>query len=97
MSMKRSRQKSYGSGRRASDDTPISFGKQPPAPEKSWDEYTAGQPDDAFLLYSMKSRYEKGQLVAHPKFGKGVVLGVEDTRIDVLFADGKRKLGHGLP
>ena len=36
----------------------------------------------------------KGQLLVHPKFGKGVVLGVEGQRIEVLFEDGPKKLGH---
>jgi len=34
--------------------------------------------------------------VTHPKFGKGVVLAVEEQRMDVLFAEGKKKLGQGL-
>jgi hypothetical protein len=44
--------------------------------------------------YALASRFEKGVLVLHAKFGKGVVLAVEGTRIDVLFAEGRKKLGH---
>ncbi len=96
MSMKRTRAKSsYGSSRRG-DDGPISFGKSSQAAEKTWDDYVSGQSDDAFQPYSMKSKFERGALINHPKFGKGVVLGVEDQRMDVLFADGKKKLGQGL-
>jgi hypothetical protein len=43
----------------------------------------------------MASRYTKGQLVIHPKFGKGVVSDVEQSRVEILFQEGKKKLGHG--
>ncbi len=95
MSMKRTRQRTYSPGRRG-DQTNAGLGKNANAPEKSWEEYTAGQPDDAFSAYSMKSKYDRGALVTHPKFGKGVVLAVEEQRMDVLFAEGKKKLGQGL-
>jgi len=94
MSIKRTRQKSYSPKRQ--DEKTVSLGSKAAEPEKSWEAYVAGQADDAFVPYSMKSRYERGALVAHPKFGKGVVTHVDDSRIDVLFADGKKKLGHGL-
>ena len=42
----------------------------------------------------MTARFTKGQLLAHPKFGKGVVVAVEGQRIEVLFEDGPKKLGH---
>jgi hypothetical protein len=97
MSMKRTRAKSFGTSRRH-DDAPISFNKAArEEPEKSWEEHTEGKPDEAFAAYSMKARYERGALIAHPKFGKGVIVHAEEQRVDVLFADGKRKLGHGLP
>ena len=44
----------------------------------------------------MSSRYAKGNLILHSKFGKGLVLGVEGPRIEVLFQDGKKKLGHAV-
>jgi hypothetical protein len=95
MSMKRTRTKSFGSSKRY-DDGPVSFNRSSHQPEKSWDEHIAGQPDDAFVGYSTKAKFELGALISHPKFGKGVVIGVEDQRIDVLFQDAKRKLAHGL-
>jgi hypothetical protein len=95
MSMKRSRTKTYSSSRRY-DDAPLPLSKAAPEPEKTWDEYTAGKPEESFVPYSMKTKFERGALIAHPKFGKGVVINVEDQRIDVLFADGKRKLGHAI-
>jgi len=49
-----------------------------------------------FIPFVLASRYSKGDLILHPKFGRGLVLGVESTRIDVLFQDGKKKLGHSV-
>jgi hypothetical protein len=93
MSMKRSRAKSGGSGRATGEEESSYFAK-PKEPEKTWAEHLEGKGDDAFLVYAMTSRYSKGQLLTHPKFGKGVIVGVEGTRIEVLFEEGPKKLGH---
>ena len=96
MSIKRTKQRSF---RRREDDVSFtSFNKNADdGPEKSWEEQVANQPEEAFLPYSMQTTLTKGAFISHPKFGKGVVVGVELQRADVLFADGKRKLGHHLP
>jgi hypothetical protein len=91
MSMKRAKAKTSGKEKDAGTD----FWAKPVAPEKTWEESTADQPDDAFVPYSMGSKFTKGQLVAHTKFGKGVVTDVEAARVEILFQDGKKKLGHG--
>ena len=93
MSMKRTKQRSSGSGRQ-SDDEPNPWGK-PADPDPTWAEVEA-QPDDSFVPFVMSSRYAKGNLILHSKFGKGLVLGVEGPRIEVLFQDGKKKLGHAV-
>jgi hypothetical protein len=93
MSMKRSRAKSGGSGRATGEDESSYFAK-PKEPEKSWAEHLEGKGDDSFVPYAMTSRFTKGQLLAHPKFGKGIVVHVEGARIEVLFEDGPKKLGH---
>ena len=98
MSIKRSKQRTFNPGRRGSDEpsSAFAFGRVPPAPEaeKTWEEQIAGKPDDAFVPYSLQATLAKGALIQHPTFGKGVVVGVETSRIEVLFADGKKKLGH---
>ena len=95
MSIKRSKAKSSGSGRGSGEEeTGLGWGK-PPEPEKTWTEHLEGKGDDAFVAYAMATRYTKGQLITHPKFGKGVVVHVEGPRIEVLFEDGAKKLGHG--
>lgn len=93
MSMKRTKQRGAGGSRDKDDGT--DFWAKPTEPERSWDEQMDGKPDDAFVQYVLAQRYTKGQLVLHPKFGKGVVTGAEASRVEILFQDGKKKLGHG--
>ncbi len=95
MSIKRAKQKTHGSGKSSSEDEkPAPWAKAPP-PEKTWTEQVDGKDDDAFAAYAMTTRFTKGQLLTHSKFGKGVVTLVEGPRIEVLFQDGSKKLGHG--
>ena len=91
MSMKRTKQRNAGSGRESENESPA-WGK-PADPEPTWAEVEA-KPDGSFVPFVLSSRYAKGNLILHSKFGKGLVLGVEGARIEVLFQDGKKKLGH---
>jgi hypothetical protein len=92
MSIKRTKQRSFGRGRDAEE---TSFGSPKPAePVKTWSELMEGRPEATFLPYAMTAKYAKGDLIVHAKFGKGAVLHVEGPRIEVLFEDGPRKLGH---
>jgi hypothetical protein len=93
MSMKRSKAKNSGSGRTSDSDDDSYFAK-PKQPEKTWAEHMEGKSDGDFTPYAMTTRYAKGQLVSHSKFGKGVVIAAEMQRIEVLFEDGPKKLGH---
>ena len=93
MSMKRTKQRTGGSGRDTGDHDPWA---KPPEPEPTWAE-VEGKPEGSFVPFAMSTRFAKGDLITHPKFGKGLVLGVEGTRIEVLFQDGKKKLGHAVP
>ncbi len=92
MSMKRTKQRS-GGGR--DKDTDVDFWAKPTEPEKTWEEHVEGKPDDGFLPYAMSERYAKGQLVLHTKFGKGIVVDSDASRVEILFQEGKKKLGHG--
>lgn len=90
MSMKRAKQKSSGS----SKSTEVDFWAKKPVPEKPWEEQVDGKADTAFTPYALAATFQKGQLVVHPKFGKGAISDVEGTRVEILFQDGKKKLGH---
>ena len=94
MSMKRTKQRGSSGGSRDTN-TDTDFWAKPPAAEKSWQEAIEGKPDDGFLPYALSDRYSKGQLVLHTKFGKGVVVDSDATRVEILFEAGKKKLGHG--
>jgi hypothetical protein len=90
MSIKRSKQRSFG--RREAEES--GFGSKPGEPEKTWVELVEGKADDVFVPYVMTTKYSRGTLLLHPKFGKGAIVNVEGPRIEVLFEDGGKKLGH---
>ena len=72
------------------------FSPKPAAKQWDWDKDVSAQPDELFAKYAPKDRYARDALVIHPKFGKGVVVDVDPTRVEVLFQDGPKKLAHGL-
>ena len=89
--MKRSKAKSSGKEK----DGEVDFWAKPKTPEKTWEEAVEGKPDVDFIPYVMTEKLTKGQLVLHSKFGKGIVMEVETARVEILFQEGKKKLGHG--
>ena len=91
MSMKRAKTKPVGKEKDAEKD----FWAKPATPEKTWEEAVESKPDEDFIPYVMTEKFTKGQLVLHSKFGKGIVADVEPARIEILFQEGKKKLGHG--
>ena len=93
MSIKRAKQRTFGSGRDA--DEPSDYFAKPKQPDKTWEEHVADKGDEAFVPYAYTSRFAMGILMQHPKFGKGIVVGVDATNVNVLFQDGVKKLGHG--
>jgi hypothetical protein len=93
MSMKRSKQRSSGSGRYSGREDEASPWAKPEGPEPKWADIDS-KPDESFVPFALSSRFAKGDLIMHPKFGKGLVLDVEGSRIEVLFQSGKKKLGH---
>ena len=80
------------SSRKYKDPTPKTRAKRAPrAPaEKAIDADTPGKP------YSLHSRFGKGDVLDHSKYGKGRVTEVRGDRIDVKFVDGEtRTFLHG--
>ena len=86
MSMKCAKPKSSGREKDGGTD----FWAKPGAPEKTWDEATEGKLDGDFTQYAMTARFTKGQLVVHPKFGRGLVTDVDAGRVEILFQEGRR-------
>ncbi len=93
--MKRTKQYARrGPSSREMAHSPLFSTKKDDGQKFSWKEHVQGAPEDAFVDYALATRYERGALLRHPKFGRGIVVGVEDKRIDVLFEEGSKKLGH---
>jgi hypothetical protein len=92
MSIKRTKQRSFSS--RDAGDSPSGFGNKPAEPVKTWGEQVTGKPEADFTPYAMTARFAKGAFIQHAKFGKGVVVEVEGPRVEVLFEEGTKKLGH---
>jgi hypothetical protein len=91
MSIKRSKPRSFGS---REEEESTGLGSKKVEPPKVWADETAGKADSAFLAYSTTTKFAKGALLQHAKFGRGIVVAVEGARIEVLFEDGVKKLGH---
>jgi hypothetical protein len=81
---------------RSSRDSDNPLDSAPPDKPMSWTAATEGKADADFKAYSVKTTFAQGDLLRHPKFGNGVVVGVESSKIDVMFEDGERKLVHAM-
>jgi hypothetical protein len=57
-----------------------------------WKDVVEGQPDDAFASYSPTAVFTLDGLLSHPKFGKGIVVEVEQGKVSILFEAGIKKL-----
>lgn len=66
-----------------------------PPPPVNVLEQALGDPTRARRKYSATEKFAAGELVEHPKFGVGVVTGVEPGRVAILFDSGARKLVAG--
>ena len=93
MSIKRSKQVNF---RSKFQEAPTGgpFAPKPAAPDLSWADHMAGKDDATFVPYALTAKYDKGALISHPKFGKGVVTKVEGAKLEVCFEEGTKKLGH---
>jgi hypothetical protein len=93
MSIKRNKTASRGKAK--DSDGESGLGSPKPAPVPIWKDQVGTKSDDAFSPYTLGSVFQKGSLIQHSKFGKGLVTNVDGARIEVLFEEGSKKLGHG--
>lgn len=91
MSMKRAKPVNRV-GRTSSASESLGFGPAPAKPQ--WEELVASRDEGEFKPYQLSAVFARNDLVAHSKFGKGIVLMVDGTKVEILFQDGARKLGH---
>lgn len=66
-----------------------------PPPPVNVLEQALGDPARTRRKYSATEKFASGELVDHPKFGVGVVTGLEPGRVAILFESGARKLVAG--
>lgn len=90
--MKRAKPVNRGGRTSTQSEGPLGFGPAPETPK--WEELVAPREEGDFKPYAMTATFARNDLVTHPKFGKGVVVMVDGAKVEILFQDGARKLGH---
>lgn len=60
----------------------------------TWQEAVGDKPDAPCRAWSMSTTFARDEIIEHPKFGKGVVVMVQGAKIQVLFQEGTKMLGH---
>jgi len=69
-----------------------------PVDSRQWEALnTAMIPDAVVWDYKWTERYEKGDAIAHPTFGRGFILSVTTDDMEVLFRDGRKRMAMNRP
>ena len=64
-----------------------------PADARLWEQRNAAAaPDVVIWDYKLTERYEKGDVIAHPQFGRGFVEAITADSMEVLFREGRKTL-----
>jgi hypothetical protein len=93
MSMKRVRKAGTARNRGNAEGGLTPFGKALPS-IPTWQEAVGDKPDVPARAWSMNETFARDEIIEHPKFGRGVVLMVQGAKIQVLFQEGTKMLGH---
>lgn len=82
---------------RTQDGKPLGVRAAAPAQASPTNDWAAAVADSTKprRKYSAVERFERGELVEHPKFGAGLVTGIEPGKAVILFESGVRKLVAG--
>lgn len=71
-------------------------GSKAAAPGLDYDKLLQGRDASQARVYQTSERFQRQELIKHPSFGVGVVVGLRDSnKIDVGFRDGLKTLAHG--
>ncbi len=69
-----------------------------PADLKQWEARTASMTPDVVLWdYKCTERYEKGDVLVHPRFGRGFIESVTKDDMEVLFREGRKRMAMNRP
>lgn len=93
MSMKRARKTGPG-GRGSNAEGALTPFGQPLPSIPSWQEAVGDKPDAPSRPWALTETFARDEIIEHPKFGKGLVVMVQGTKIQVLFQEGTKMLGH---
>jgi hypothetical protein len=64
-----------------------------PADARQWEARNAAVTLDIVVWdYQLTERYEKGDVIAHPLFGRGFVESITDDGMEVLFQTGRKRM-----
>lgn len=62
-----------------------------PVVSRQWEAKSAAVPPDAVAWdYKLTERYQKGDIITHPRFGRGFVESTTMDKMEVLFREGKK-------
>ena len=69
-----------------------------PADVRQWEARNAAiTPDVAVWDYKLTERYEKGDVISHPRFGRGFIESVTTDDMEVLFREGRKRMAMNRP
>ena len=82
------------SGRRPGNDSAKMQRTVRPVDSRQWEARNASKASDAVVWdYKWTENYEKGDVIAHPQFGRGFVEKVSTDSMEVLFREGRKQMG----
>lgn len=69
-----------------------------PSDARQWEARNSALPPDVVVWdYRMTERYEKGDVIAHPSFGRGFVESTTADGMEVLFGEGRKRMAMNRP
>jgi hypothetical protein len=87
------RQRDIATERRSARVAPKAKRPVRPADARLWEQRNAAAAPDAIVWdYKLTERYEKGDVIAHPQFGRGFVETITADSMEVLFREGRKAL-----
>ena len=87
------RQRDIAAERRSARVTPKAPRPVRPADARLWEQRnTAAAPDAVVWDYKLTERYEKGDVIAHPQFGRGFVETISVDSMEVIFREGRKAM-----
>jgi hypothetical protein len=90
---KAGRQRDIAAERRGARVAPRAQRAVRPADARLWEQRNAATAPDVIVWdYKLTERYEKGDVIAHPQFGRGFVETINADSMEVLFREGRKAL-----